>query len=322
MKKKIVKIMLLTLVAFINAKNVFAEVIKENYVYYNDQTDNGNYRIHKNINGNTSDLILIQIAERSEGNINGFCVDVGADLPSDIYVSKSSKTLEEYLNTTLNDTEKSKKLATEINEIIYFGYESNPTHNYYAATQKMIWEKLYNAGYRTSYYSNNVTFYYGSTNVNFETETNAINKAIADYKKTPSYCSSTTNLELAVGETATYKDNNGVLSNYKVNCSDGLKCEANGNDLKITVLKESGTQKITFSKEEKGSGTVVYKEGNNQGVIESTGKIASVSCEFGVDTYKNAQTSGIKIVTIISVGIIFGLLAYLIYYKNQMLTNK
>lgn len=321
MKRKFSKILVSTLAVFISTKSVFADTIKENYVYYNDQQTDGHYRIHKTINNEQTDLIKIRIAGSSTEQI-GFCIDVGASLPSGSQIYQIDDSLATYLNKTLNDSLKSKKLADEINEIIHFGYETNKTDNYYAATQKMIWDKLYAAGYRTNFYGTDVTFSYGTTVVDFKDEISAINKAVADNKKTPSQCSSTTKLELAVGETATYTDKNGVLSNYKVKCSDSLKCEISGNDLKITVLKESGSQKITFSKDGSGTGTVVYKEGNNQAVVINTGSLAPVSCEFGIDTYKNSQTAGVKNLAIISIGLLFGLVAYAFYCRSQINTSK
>lgn len=321
MKSKMSKVLVSILAISMSTKSVFADTIKENYVYYNDQQTDGHYRIHKTINSVQSDLIKIRISG-SETEKIGFCIDVGENLPNGSQINKIDQSLADYLNKTLNDSAKTKRLASEINEIIHFGYESHPTDNYYAATQKMIWEKLYNAGYRTEHYGTDVTFSYGTTTVDFKDEISAINKAISDNKKTPSQCSSTTKLELAVGETATYTDKNGVLSNYKVACSEGLKCETSGNNLKITVLKESGKQKITFSKEGSGSSTVVYKEGNNQAVTINTGSIAPVSCEFGVDTYKNSQTSGVKNLAIISIGLLCGLISYFFYYYSQNKVSK
>lgn len=320
MKNKISKILLALIISFVMTKDVYGAKVNLYYTYHNDN-ENGNYRIHKNINGNDSYLDTIEI-EDGDSKYKAFCVDVGANLQSRESISKLSQSLEQYLNSTLNNDAKSKEVAKKINEYLYFGYgynDSQRTNNYYAATQKLIWDELYNAGYRQSSYSNEAYFTVGGNAIDLSNEMSNIKNLINNYYKTPSFTLTSEKLEIAVGSTETYKDNNGVLSQYKVNCSEDIKCEVEGNNLKITALKESGEQKITFTKEGAGSGTVIYKEGNNQGVAISQGKIDPISFEFGINTYQNVQTSGIKVLLIASMAIIFGLLSYLIYYKNKIL---
>lgn len=320
MKNKISKILLALIVSFAMTKDVYGAKVNLYYTYHNDNHD-GNYRIHKNINGNDTFLDNIEIDD-GEIKYKAFCIDVGANLQSREYISKLNQTLEQYLNSTLNNNAKSQELAKKINEYLYFGYgynENQTTNNYYAATQKLIWDELYNAGYRQSSYSNEAYFTVGGNTIDLSNEISNIKNLISNYYKTPSFTLTSEKLEIAVGSTETYKDNNGVLSQYKVSCSEDIKCEVEGNDLKITALKKSGEQKIKFTKEGKGTGTIVYKEGNNQGVVISQGKIDPLSSEFGINTYQNVQTSGIKILLITSMAVIFGLLSYLIYYKNKIL---
>lgn len=322
MSKKIKKIILILILVLFATKKVSAAKIELTYTYYNDEI-NGNYRIYKVIDGKSTFLDMITVVDGDKKI--GYCIDIGSNLQTGDTTSIKYQNLEGYLTTALNDANKAKAVSKKINEYIYFGYGYNGernSHNYYAATQKLIWDELYASGYRQNYYSNDAYLGLATGAIDLEAEYAAIKNSITKYNTKPSMCSQTEKLEISVGETATYTDSNGVLSDYSINCTSGLKCEVNGNKLTVTALENPGEQSITFTKEATGSTTVVYKEDNIQGVTVGQGNLEGISCTFGLDTYENVQTSGVKIIAIISVGIIFVLIAYLIYYKNKFLTNN
>ena len=60
----------------------------------------------------------------------------------------------------------------------------------------------------------------------------------------------------------------------------------------------------------------------NQGVVINQGKVEPVSCQFGIDTYKNVQTSGAKAVAIVSLGMLSIIIAYIIITNNKYLNAK
>lgn len=330
MNKKISKILLALTILLTTKEVLAAEVDLENtyYKWNSSMTDSGNYQIKKsskNSEGKYNDLPKIIIKDGSNNYI-GYCIDIGLNLPGhdNDSISVYSKTLEEYLSGVLgSNSSKAKEITKKINEYIYFGYDIKDTKSkekgeYYAATQQLIWEELSKAGYRSNEYSQAIPFLLAgnSTEIDLTNEKNTILNSINNYYKTPSFCSSQNKLEIAVGETATYTDNNKVLSQYEVNCSDGLTCKKNGNDLKVTVQNDSGEQTITFTKAGAGKGTTLYKEGSNQAVVINQGKVEPVSCQFGIDTYKNVQTGGSLIIgTIFLAGLSF-CIAYIMYLKK------
>lgn len=332
MKIKLKKIILGIAVTILIPTKVYCAEVSMEYVYKipaGGTTESGNYRILKSTRDSEQNYKKMPKIIIKDGNNNhiGYCIDVEENLKSGDSISVYSQNLEQYLSS--KNVNNANQIAKKINEYIYFGYKTTDVSakengEYYAATQQLIWETLSNAGYRSVEYNKVLPFRISgneSLTVDLTNEKNEILTKINNHYKTPSFCSSTEKLEIAVGETATYTDNNGVLSNYNVECSEGMKCEKNGNNLKVSIITATGEQKITFTKNGDGTGTTLYKEGNNQAVVINQGKIEPVSCSFGIDAYQNVQTSGRKILTIITIGLIFGLTAYLIYYRKENLNN-
>lgn len=333
MKKTTKKILLTLIVLFGVINTVYGETTAKihmyptYYIYQDDKgvcndplKDNGNCRVNKTINGKTSELDRITVTTSSASEVTAYCVDVSAGLKSGDVSPLLSQNLAEYLNNTFNNMTKSKEITKKLNEYMYFGYgySGHISKNYYIATQKLIWDELYNNGYRQEYYSPNVilTTVNGVT-VDVSPEISEIKNLIANYYKTPSMCSSNSKLEIAKGETKTYTDTANVLSNYKVNCSNGLTCETSGNTLKITANQAGNDYKVTFTKDVQETYPVIYKKDNDQGVAVGTGTLGPVSCEFGIDSYANVQTSEAKIVVVISIGLIAATMAYAIYVAKK-----
>lgn len=315
------KILVIIVTMFLFIPEVYGAKVKLEYVYYDDVI-NGNYSVSKRIGSESSDFIRILINEGED--VPGYCIDVGQTIVNNEYIEVHNQSLEEYINSSLNNSVKAKELSKKINEYIYFGYNLNDdkkkSQNYYAATQILIWNLLYKNGYRTSHYANDVTFVYGNQTADFSDEINQINNSINEYYKTPSMCDINEKLEVAVGETLTYTDDNNVLEKYELNCSDNIKCEKEGNKLKVTAISDGSEQKISFTKAGVGKGTTVYKSGDYQAVAINNGKLDPVSCEFGVNVYKNVQTGDFKI--ILSVGIlVVSIIASYIIFNTRIKRN-
>ena len=339
MKKNIKSKTLLTLLALtLNTSVVFAEskTIQTDMIEY-DSTAliKSNPDIKTATEGNYN-IVLKGKSESTEAWYLHFstgeavyCLEYGVNLDHNATLTNQNKSLAEYLG--------SETLSNKIQEYMYFGYGSNSNRKntvYYLATQTLIWEAMNDAGkgndalkdFAADKYQ--YRFSKGDTN-NTTTLNSKINEAkqtiLADIKKysvIPSFCNSSEKLEIAVDESATFEDKNNVLANYTVNCSEGIKCETNGNKLKVTALSENKAQAITFTKKGDNKGkSIIYGATGQQTVATSVGKIAPVSCKFGVDTYKQVQTSDAKIVMVIMIAFMGGALAYVAYYTKKSLNE-
>lgn len=314
-KNKILFLTLILVLASFTTKNVWAAEINVSLDYLRYNNGERNLWVYKHISGDGDPYYKI----RANSQI-AYCIEAGADLdPRYPYNSDAGLTLESYLEGKV-DASKQSNLIKQLNNYLYFGYkdgdsysDDNEAARYELATQKLIWDAIYDAGYRTEHYNKNMTYFLGEYpldaeghpsrtpysaklgDVAVQAEMNAIKSKISTYKKTPSLCSSSTKLEIAVGETATYTDTNKVLSKFKINCSNGIKCEVNGNNLKVTATKVGADHKITFTKTGAGEGAKIYAAPNQQAIVIGEGKADSVSCQFGVDTYENVQTGSFKL---------------------------
>lgn len=319
MNKKINKIAIICFAFFFMTTTTHAEVQN---TYVEDMTDSNGKIIYRNINGTTKKQLSIEIGPHSLNTTTGYCIDVGAHLGDKAPISQLDESLESYLEKQINNKEKAAQVAKKINEYMHFGYKYNNQNSdkYLIATQKLIWDELYNAGYRQNEYSNNVYFTAGEDEYDISLEENKIKSNISSYYKTPSMCSSATKLEMAIGETAVYEDSNKVLSNYQVQCNEGLICKIEENKLRITATKEGVAHKITFTKAAKaGVPNAIYQRENEQAVLVNAASLEAVSCQFGVDTYKNVQTSGMKMIYITVIGMFSGVMAYIAYYTKKTL---
>ncbi len=317
--KKTIKLTLLTLiVSFAAIINVNAAYIHGNHTSWS----NGNIKkLEDGVEGNTY-LYKLWI----DSGTPAFCVDYGAEI---VAKEASETSLTEYFSKGLSK-ENAQILANKINQYLYFGYGSSnrDSEKYYLATQKLVWEAISQSGfYNSSYYTSHVKAYNfsklefkfeGSNNIDVSNEVSQINSDIQNHSITPSQCTSATTLEIAVGETVTYTDSNGVLSKYKVSCGDGITCETQGNDLKVTAVKSDGDNTITFTKTGNGTTAKIYKDGSTQGVVVG-GSVPKVSCTFGIDTYQNVQTSDTKILLIVFIGLSCCIIAYVAYYAKNTL---
>lgn len=344
MKKNIKSKALLTVLALtLNTSVVFADskTIKTDMIEYN-KTNTA--VVNSSIMGlgegydvvrktpNTSDHIAWFLSVSGTGE-TVYCLEYGLTLKN----NTSSAYVSDLASFLKNET-----LANKIQEYMYFGYGSNgnrKTAIYYLATQTLIWQAMNDAGKGNdalkTFANSKYQYHYsreGSNNLGDTADTNLNNKInaakqeilndIKNYTIIPSFCNSNEKLEIAVDESATFEDKNNVLANYTPECSEGIKCEVSGNQLKVTALSENKEQTITFTKNGDNKGkSLIYKADGQQAVATSVGKVAPVSCQFGVDTYKQVQTSDAKIVMVIMVAFMCGALAYVAYYTKKSLNE-
>lgn len=341
-KNKILFLMMILVLASFTTKSVLAAEINVSLDYLKYNNGERNLWVYKHISGDGDPYYKIRANSQA-----AYCVEVGADLnPQYSYNSDAGLTLESFLEGKVDASKKS-NLITQLNNYLYFGYKAGDSYSddneaarYELATQKLIWDAIYDAGYRTEHYNKNMTYFLGEYpldaeghpsrtpysaklgDVAVQTEMNAVKSKISAYKKTPSFCSSNVKLEIALGETATYTDSNKVLSKFKINCSDGIKCEVDGNNLKVTAKKVGADHKITFTKNGAGEGAKIYTSANQQAIIIGEGKTAPVTCDFGVDTYENVQTGSFKALIFSLVGLISFFVGYTIFAtKTKKETN-
>lgn len=263
----------------------------------------------------------------------GFCIDFGMDIKTG--TTETPETLKEYFGNVLSETE-TEQLIKKLTLYTTFGYGSQgkTTDKYILATQQLIWEAISDTGfYASDFYYNQAngevpklkienfkwSIDEGKTTIDIDNELNAIQSSINEYYRTPSFCSAQNKIEIEVGSTAEFIDNNNVLSKYQIVCDDGISCETEGNKLKVQALDAASSQRITFSKKATGSESYVYRVAGKQGVITNQGTLETVSCEFGVDSFKNVQTSDTKILYIITIGMFCGVMAYIAYYTKKSL---
>lgn len=314
------KILTLIISFFIMSTFVSAENIN---IYISKTNDENGQRIYRTAHGDKGEHLSIGIGTHSSNQKVGYCLDYDKELEDRVPTFLLEGGLIEYIKSIINDENKAKEVTKKINQYITFGYLYNNQNSikFRIATQKLIWDELYYAGYRQDQYSPDITFSAGGNNYDIKNEENTIKNNIKNYYKTPSLCSSQTKIELAVGETATYEDTNEVLSLYNVSCDDGLTCSKQGNKLTITANSEALSQNITFTKSGlSGEGTMVYrKEKAQQAVLVSNESIDGISCNFGVDSYVNVKTAEPNLILTVAIAIIaiFSAYTYLFEIQNE-----
>lgn len=333
MKKNIKFILISILAVFLfHTPNVFAstttersEIKIDNKTVYKRYDNNATGEKEKD--GAAAGLIKVTIDGKE---YPGFCIDFGMAVT--IGNAEEPFSLYDYFRNALNE-ETTNELIKKLTFYSKYGYGSTgrTTDKYYLATQKLIWEAIDATGFYVSeYYYERSGMKFDISNfewtINKETvidlseEISAIQNSINQYSKTPSLCSSQSKIEIEVGETAEYTDNNDVLSQYQVVCSDGITCKISGNKLTVTATNKTGNHQITFLKPQTGSENHVYRVGGTQGIIiVDEGVLEEVSCKFGIDSFKNVQTADKKIIYIITIGLFSGVIAYIMYYTKKTL---
>ena len=339
MKKKLKCITIMALsFLFVSIPNVFAssEIKSRDYIQIDGKAVKRCYNntATGKLNCSSDSLGVGKITLVIDGKeVPGFCIDFG--MPVEIGTSETPESLKTYFQNVLTESE-SEELIKKLIRYTTFGYgkEGRNSDRYYLATQQLIWQAISDTGfYESDFYYNRVKDYQAKTRIedfkwivgdetnilDISNEINSILNSINNYYKTPSFCSSQNKIEIEVGESAQFTDNNNVLSLYEVKCDTGISCETNGNKLKVTALDEASSQRITFSKAPSGTENLVYRVPGKQGIITNQGALEPISCEFGIDSFKNVQTSDAKILYVITIGLFCGIMAYIAYYTKKSL---
>lgn len=327
--RQIILTAILTFIAFI--PNVFAKItIKaERVIKINDQTV---YKLYdnlasgeKNIGSARGNILELEIDGQT---YVAYCIDFGINNVTG--TDAQTYELYEYFSSAIGDIE-AKELIKKITMYARFGYGFNGknSQNHYLATQQLIWEAVNATGfYQSEVYEERSGKKYNIANfgwsidktnkIDLSQEINAIKTDVRNYYITPSFCNENNKLEIEVAKTVTYTDKNGVLSSYKTICDNDLECSQEGNNLVVTAKNNAGKKKIEFIKEISGTENVLYRVGNRQSIISSTGLVETVTCDFGINSFQNVQTSDSKIIYISIVGLFCGCIAYFIYKTKHI----
>lgn len=332
MKLKIKQIILITILSFLTfTSDVFAQIdiTANSMIKIDNQTV---YKKYDNLATGQTNIItpnenILQI--EIDGNTYiGYCIELGIRNVT----GKDAKTydLYEYYNSVIGETE-AKELIKKITLYARYGYGYNGKNKitHYLATQQLIWESVNAAGvYQTEFYkertgenlniSNFIWTIDKETKIDITEEINAVKTDANKHYITPSFCNNNNKLEIEVGQTVTYQDKNNVLSSYKTICDSDLECRQEENNLIITTKNNAGNKKIQFVKETSGTESVLYRVGDKQSMISSTGLLETVTCEFGINSYQNVQTSDTKIIYISIVGLFCAFIAYIIYKTKRI----
>ena len=318
MDKRYKRILTLIISFFVMSTFVSAENIN---IYISKTNDENGQRIYRTAHGDKGEHLSIGIGPHSTQTKIGYCLDYDKHLDDRVPTFPLEGGLLGYIKSIITDENKAKEVTKKINQYVIFGYNTTNQNStrYQIATQKLIWDELYYAGYRQDQYSPDITFSSGGNNYDITKEEETIKNNIKNYYKTPSFCSSNNKIELAVGETATFEDTNGVLSLYNVSCDESLSCIKKGNKLTITANSEAKSQNISFTKSGiTGEGSIVYrKEKAQQAVLVSNESIDGISCNFGVDSYVNVKTGEPNLILTITIAIIAIFTAYTYLFKIQ-----
>ena len=288
---------------------------------------------HENLQGYVRDAGAIIHVEIDGKTYVGYCVEFGINsAEGDL---DSTVNLYEFFRNALSE-EETQNLIKKISLYIKYGYgsEGKTDSKYYLVTQQLIWETINATGfYSSEFYQERSGRTINAQNIGWtqnketkekidlSTEYAQVKNDIVKYYTTPSFCSSQNKLEIEVGETIEYTDSNNVLSLYDVTCDSGITCEKNNNKLTVTAKDQTGSQSITFTKPKSGTDGVIYRPSGKQGVIVEAGSLEPVTCQFGIDTFKNVQTSETKTVYIVIIGLFCLAMTYIMLYTNKTL-NK
>ena len=247
MLKKIIKIIITTIIIFLNCA-VFAEVNDSKLVKH--RYDNI-YAVY-----DASDRVHLYYAQRYTLNdITAYCIEPGLGIETDTYSSTDDWSI----------TNLSSEVRNYVRLIAYYGYDY-PDHNtmkYYLATQELIWRKIEG---REVYWVEGESI--DSPRLNIDKEKDIILSLVENHTRAPSFDNQT--IEVTLGKENIIKDENNVLNDYEIYSSDIPNTQIVGNELKITppsILKDAQIKLI--KKHYTNSVALIYHSGNNQKLIRA-----------------------------------------------------
>lgn len=277
MKKKLLKyafISILFVSIILNLTFVYAEEYTGNAIWNSEIISN--IYIKKIRNDGYSKYEPARFIRRSEDNKFVYCLQpfVGIDNNLPYYNIERSD-----FATVLNMTEVQ---WTRISLLAYYGYGYNDNsydhsdQKWYSITQFLIWRTAEPTS--VIYYTDTLN---GTRNDNkFTSEIAELESLIAGHYAKPSF--NTDGVIAPIGQTITLTDNNGVLSDYKIESSSNVNASINGNTLTITPTVV-GDGEITFVKKatKYDMPPVVYFSNHSQNVFRP-GNYDPVNSRFSI----------------------------------------
>ena len=147
-------------------------------------------------------------------------------------------------------------------EISYYGY-NYPNHQnsrYYTATQLLIWQVV------DKWYDPYTVD--GSSYFDVSAEINEINRLRSQPQGRPSFHNQT--IKMGLNTPVTITDSKGVLSNFAVNSTNGIKTFQSGNNLTIELTSEDYTKQAIYGRSTGNTVTdcnIIYGSAGDQKVI-------------------------------------------------------
>ena len=206
-----------------------------------------------------------ELFTRSSDGSRAYCIQPGTSFNGGNYTG--------YINLT-NDRKASYVGLTsnqlrEVSLVAQFGYgyTGHNTTEWYVATQALIWSKLGKSYQFTSRNSAANPFAYViPTPSEIQEKMNSIESLVANYKRTPAF--NTTHATINIGDSYSFVDYAGLLSNYQVSSCVNCNASISENNLVVTPTNiESGT--ITLESK-RGTWTeefIVYSSSTSQNIM-------------------------------------------------------
>ena len=206
-----------------------------------------------------------ELFTRNSDGSRAYCIQPGTSFKGGNYIGYTNLTNDQkasYVGLTSNQ-------LREVSLIAQFGYGyiGHNTNEWYVATQALIWSKLGKSYQFTSRNSAaNPWAYVIATPNTIQAKMNEIESLVANYKRTPAF--NATYATINVGDSYSFVDYAGLLSNYQVSSCVNCNASISGNNLVVTPTSiESGT--ITLESK-RGTWTeefIVYSSPTSQNIM-------------------------------------------------------
>lgn len=281
MKRKVL-LMILILSIFMGLKiDVYASSYSDKF-YISDVIEGISYAKVKN--GKT-EYRQAKFKRRSSDNKIVYCIEPFVNMAENTNYKGYDANYEKVLSM-------SKSVWKRVSLLAYYGYNykkddiNHTADKWYPITQIMIWKTI----------DKNATFYWtdtyeGKKVTKYTKEMEEIETLVKNHDKKPSFDGD--NIDMSISTTLTLKDENEVLSDYKISNSNGLDAKIDGNNLiinskdtiqniDIELVKKDTTYKTT---------PIVYVSDSYQNVL-SVGSYTSIDSSLNI----SIDSGSIKIV--------------------------
>ena len=157
-----------------------------------------------------------------------------------------------------------------------YGYGSHTDEKWYIITQMMIWKTVDPTS--DFYYTDQLN---GNRITRYTTEVSELEQLVTNHYMQPSF--SGTSQTIAIGQSITLTDTNGVLSNYKVTSSPNVTTSIDGNQLQIIANQVGNVQlQLTKSDIKYPVPPIVYVDSESQNMFV-VGSYDPISCDINLN---------------------------------------